>query len=81
MINSFITLAGPCIFLIQPQRGVEISLLLSKRGKFHLDDPLTSHPILFHGTSRNCFYDHPIMEQYFVAPKCITTCGEKQWQS
>jgi hypothetical protein len=55
--------------------GPEISLLLSRRGKFHLD-LLISHSMLRH-TPKDYFYDYPVTEQRLVIPKYTTTHGEK----
>jgi hypothetical protein len=57
-------------------RGPEISLLLSRRGKFHFD-PLTSHS-MFHDTPKDYFYSHLVTEWCLVAPKCTITHSDKQ---
>jgi hypothetical protein len=48
--------------------GLEISLLLRRWRKFHLD-PLTSHSMLRH-TPKDYFYNHPITEQCLAVPMC-----------
>jgi hypothetical protein len=76
MINPLIILAGHALSNPTNSSDLEISLMLSRRGKFHLD-PLISHFMLRH-TPKDYFYNYPVIEQRLTVPKCTTTYSEKQ---